>query len=199
MDVTPIETEYKGYRFRSRLEARWAVFFDELGIKYEYEPEGYDLGEHGWYLPDFWLPTFDGGMFCEVKPEGADFSKAEIFGRVVGVKMWFCEGAPASAIYKIYTPADSWGPEIITCGIPNWDEAGGEDRMFGAPCGVARECGKLCYSKLQQRPHRKIDVGIRELEAYSRPPCLDVYDAAIAARQARFEFGQVGAPKNWRE
>lgn len=25
-----IETEYKGYRFRSRLEARWAVFFDTL-------------------------------------------------------------------------------------------------------------------------------------------------------------------------
>lgn len=48
-----IETRYKGYRFRSRLEARWAVFFDALGIKWEYEPEGYDLGEAGWYLPDF--------------------------------------------------------------------------------------------------------------------------------------------------
>lgn len=27
-----IETRYKGYRFRSRLEARWAVFFDALGL-----------------------------------------------------------------------------------------------------------------------------------------------------------------------
>ena len=38
-----IETEYKGYRFRSRLEARWAVFFDACGVKWEYEPEGYVL------------------------------------------------------------------------------------------------------------------------------------------------------------
>ena len=66
-----IETVYKGYRFRSRLEARWAVFFDKLGIKYEYEKEGFDLGEHGRYLPDFWLPKM--GIWCEVKSsEGFD-------------------------------------------------------------------------------------------------------------------------------
>ena len=39
-----IQTEYKGYLFRSRLEARWAVFFDACGVDWEYEPEGYDLG-----------------------------------------------------------------------------------------------------------------------------------------------------------
>lgn len=50
-----IETKYNGYRFRSRTEARWAVFFDSLGLRYDYEKEGFDLdGE--WYLPDFWLP-----------------------------------------------------------------------------------------------------------------------------------------------
>lgn len=38
-----IETIYNGYRFRSRLEARWAIFFDELKIKYQYELEGYEL------------------------------------------------------------------------------------------------------------------------------------------------------------
>ena len=32
-----IETEYNCYKFRSRLEARWAVFFDALGWEYEYE------------------------------------------------------------------------------------------------------------------------------------------------------------------
>lgn len=37
--LTAIETEYGGYKFRSRLEARWAVFFDMLGIKWEYEEE----------------------------------------------------------------------------------------------------------------------------------------------------------------
>ena len=29
--IKAIPTEYKGYRFRSRLEARWAVFFDACG------------------------------------------------------------------------------------------------------------------------------------------------------------------------
>ena len=31
-EIKAIETYYKGYRFRSRLEARWAVFFDAAGI-----------------------------------------------------------------------------------------------------------------------------------------------------------------------
>lgn len=53
-----IETEYKGYRFRSRLEARWAVFFDACGVKWEYEPEGFDLGDGIYYLPDFLLRNF---------------------------------------------------------------------------------------------------------------------------------------------
>ena len=52
-EIKAIETEYKGYRFRSRLEARWAVFFDSLGVRYEYEPEGFDLGNGDLYLPDF--------------------------------------------------------------------------------------------------------------------------------------------------
>jgi hypothetical protein len=37
------ETRYRGCRFRSRIEARWAVFFDTLGIKWWYEPEGFSL------------------------------------------------------------------------------------------------------------------------------------------------------------
>lgn len=44
--MKPIETRYAGCRFRSRLEARWAVFFDTLGVKWLYEPEGFVVG-HG--------------------------------------------------------------------------------------------------------------------------------------------------------
>lgn len=51
--IKAIETVYNGYRFRSRLEARWAVFFDTLGVKYEYEPQGFELSEGICYLPDF--------------------------------------------------------------------------------------------------------------------------------------------------
>ena len=54
--IKSIETIYKGYRFRSRLEARWAVFFDALKIRWEYEKEGYALSS-GYYLPDFFLPS----------------------------------------------------------------------------------------------------------------------------------------------
>jgi hypothetical protein len=39
-----IPTMYKGIQFRSRLEARWAVFFDTLGIEWEYETQGYEIG-----------------------------------------------------------------------------------------------------------------------------------------------------------
>ena len=53
--MKPLETEYKSYKFRSRLEARWAVFFDACDVKWEYEPEGFDLGEGLYYLPDFLL------------------------------------------------------------------------------------------------------------------------------------------------
>ena len=71
MDIKPIETVYKGYKFRSRLEARWAVFFDACGVEWEYEPEGYDLGDGVYYLPDFLLHDVDGrdggDIYVEVK------------------------------------------------------------------------------------------------------------------------------------
>lgn len=69
--IKPIETIYKGYRFRSRLEARWAVFFDHLGIPYDYEREGYQT-EFGWYLPDFYIFPYGEtpyGYIVEVKPD----------------------------------------------------------------------------------------------------------------------------------
>jgi predicted nuclease of restriction endonuclease-like RecB superfamily len=55
MEVESIETFYNNILFRSRLEARWAIFWDVLQVKYEYEPEKFDLGEIV-YIPDFWLP-----------------------------------------------------------------------------------------------------------------------------------------------
>lgn len=52
-EIKPIQTYYNGHLFRSRLEARWAVVFNTLGVQYEYEPEGFDLGGGLRYLPDF--------------------------------------------------------------------------------------------------------------------------------------------------
>jgi hypothetical protein len=69
-DLKAIETRYAGCRFRSRLEARWAVFFDTLRISWEYEPQGYEIeslrdGTTRRYLPDFYLPTLK--HYVEVK------------------------------------------------------------------------------------------------------------------------------------
>ena len=63
--IKAIETVYNGYRFRSRLEARWAIFMDRAGIPYFYEPEGFILPDGTRYLPDFYLP--DSKTFVECK------------------------------------------------------------------------------------------------------------------------------------
>lgn len=88
-EIKPIETYYNGYCFRSRLEARWAVFFDTLGVKYEYEPEG--LIKNGIrYLPDFKVQCHgyrgecsDGSfpLFIEVKGKmtESDGEKIKVF------------------------------------------------------------------------------------------------------------------------
>ena len=69
-----IQTKYHGVLFRSRIEARWAVFYDALGIEWEYEKEGYQLpGNLGAYLPDFWIPS----LSCWIEIKGANPSKAE--------------------------------------------------------------------------------------------------------------------------
>ena len=64
MTLKPIETRYRGYRFRSRLEARWAVVFDALELSWQYEPEGFDFGQGDYYLPDFYL---EGIGWLEIK------------------------------------------------------------------------------------------------------------------------------------
>lgn len=82
--IKPLETHYAGFRFRSRMEARWAVFMDALSIPYQYEPEAYQT-KAGKYLPDFYIPHID--MFMEVKsPEAGerDYNKIRGLTRITG-------------------------------------------------------------------------------------------------------------------
>lgn len=60
------QTIYRGIIFRSMLEARWAVLFDLIGIRFEYEPKQFKT-PHGFYLPDFYLPEL--GVWIEIKPD----------------------------------------------------------------------------------------------------------------------------------
>jgi hypothetical protein len=89
-DIKPIETYYNGYRFRSRLEARWAVFFDEIGIKYEYELEGLEMNGVK-YLPDFYLPEFRclfevkrGGVFERGVPK-QDWMDSDDYKKIMAI------------------------------------------------------------------------------------------------------------------
>ncbi|MEB3360590.1 MAG: hypothetical protein VKI42_00515 [Synechococcaceae cyanobacterium] len=79
--IKAIETIAFGCRFRSRLEARWAVVLETLGITWMYEHEGFET-EHGRYLPDFWLPDLH--TYIEIKPDflyidspGSDWRKLD--------------------------------------------------------------------------------------------------------------------------
>lgn len=102
MTIKPIETEYNGYRFRSRLEARWAVFFDAIRAPYAYEYEGFDL-EGTWYLPDFWLPEMK--SWLEVKgqtPTPQELAKAEQLCRFTRQTVFVFVGEPHNPLHRIY-------------------------------------------------------------------------------------------------
>ena len=61
-----LETEYNGVLFRSRLEARWAIMFDALGLEWIYEPECFVLENKLKYTPDFYLKKYN--LYVEIKP-----------------------------------------------------------------------------------------------------------------------------------
>jgi len=74
MPIKNIETEYNGLKFRSKLEAMHAKFFDKHGIKWIYEPHIIEYSE-GEYLPDFYFPEIK--CYFEVKGDGVPgFGKA---------------------------------------------------------------------------------------------------------------------------
>ena len=187
MDIKPIETVYNGYRFRSRLEARWAVFFDAAGIEYEYEPQGYVFDDGTKYLPDFFLPDFN--IYCEIKAcRELDDGKAEKFAftpESAGVLV--CYGQPCDHDLRFMT--------FYEC---NDGGAGCYDTDWG-PYGSVMITEYLDGSG----PCIYVDDGRSERVFYqaSRVGCAyemagsvadwNVFrDAEIAARQARFEHGE---------
>ena len=62
--IQAIKTFHNGYYFRSRTEARQAVFYDSFDEYYEYEPEGWPCPTR-WYLIDFLIPRLE--FYHEVK------------------------------------------------------------------------------------------------------------------------------------
>lgn len=118
-----IPTEYKGIRFRSKLEADWARFFDGQKIKWEYEPTGIYVGDQ-FTLCDFHLPE---------------------------VRQWFeVKGVWTEAESEKYLAfADAIDPEDLFVGGPHGLLAGTWDGNWEAACAVGcSECGLTRFERL---------------------------------------------------
>lgn len=96
-----IETHYRGFRFRSRLEARWAVCFDHMGLDWNYEEEGFELPS-GRYLPDFVVRRKGSSLktYVEIKPDKPDHKAKKLcFELAQGLEkddVLFLFGAPGA-------------------------------------------------------------------------------------------------------
>lgn len=98
---TVIPTKYRGRFYRSRLEARWAVFFDVLNLKFEYELEGVELADGTRYLPDFYLPQVK--WWVEIKPTVSAFGKQQkpyLFTKYTAQPILMLHGSPAFTSYS---------------------------------------------------------------------------------------------------
>lgn len=77
-----IETKWHGCRFRSKLEAQWAIVFEVMGLEWEYEPMGFRLGNGLWYMPDFVIAGLvgvgDGWCFVEVKGNMTELDRSKV-------------------------------------------------------------------------------------------------------------------------
>ncbi len=172
-----IETVYNGYRFRSRLEARWAVFFDVLGIQYEYEKEGFEFDDGTKYLPDFWLPQVN--VWAEVKPKpltDEEIRKCVLLYAATGEPCMALEGLPNFKEYDYIYPPGALFDNPTMVRLPHTIGTGylDEHRFF-------------CQGYPDENDHSYFDN-------YSSLKWGDqrFTAAVIAAKSARFEHGERG-------
>jgi hypothetical protein len=216
MTLKAIDTAYKGYLFRSRLEARWAVFFDALGLKWEYEAEGYDL-DGVWYLPDFRVQTPQGSdMWVEVKREDVVTDpKFERFKQTVSEqsicsRVFIVSGTPLQhfARHKICLRCGSlvehdWDDiQLIYSNTPNLPAL--SDGLSDAGYGTSSYCFPCDVETPQGGGHSSLNDGLFGLiytphKGYIlqdrdeiRRVLKRVREAATKAQQARFEHGANG-------
>lgn len=109
--IKAISTMYQGRRFRSRLEARWAIFFDAIDVGWEYEVEGFEIGSTK-YLTDFKISSFGKykvDAFIEIKPNSPtreEIKKCYEVANGTGINMLLICGAPG--IPEFLSLGDNW-------------------------------------------------------------------------------------------
>lgn len=211
--IKPIETVYNGYRFRSRLEARWAVFFDTLNISYQYEPEGFDLGDGVKYLPDFYLPEFD--MYVEIKPFDKSIVKYSGDDNIWEQKCRLFRDVTNRAILLCYDPPAE-GPWKQLFAFDTCDSSGGSSEYYAefvifngqvVLCTEPERPDRIVYTQFGENLNVNDRVGTPSMFAKDYSLLWDracqIYDAKnddiltkakTNARQARFEHGE--KPRN---
>ena len=184
-----IETQYKGYRFRSRLEARWAIFFDELGIRWQYETEGFVLNDKTWYLPDFFI-NIKTMMFNQSCFEYWDIGHFDIF-----IEIKPTPETAADAGNELYNNFNE--PIAIIPGTPYYYpinvmfsiQDDGKRQSYMAHIGVD-DNDEPCLFCMFEPPGEDASYGIMHMII---PMMHRTQHASEAARSARFEFGESGA------
>ena len=198
--IKPTEPKYKGYRFRSCLEARWAVFFDGMGIEWGYETQGYQLSNGACYLPDFFLTELK--IWVEVKP-----TKPSNFNELQNVvRFSFDQDEPLLLIlgypgeHSIYLIDNWFDPTFLTNKDSDdfYKYFDNQDRALEEFIRFAEENRRVNFGMIPlQRPKpdgKKIQWRIvHEIQPYYFRKTIAA--AANAARSARFEFGESGKSK----
>ncbi len=192
-----IETQYNGRLFRSRLEARWAVFFDSLGVNYEYEHDGFELAHGDWYLPDFWIPISD--FYIEIKPKG--YKELDLDGYVdtliKNAKMVGSQQSEFALRSSFVLFGNPWPEEYELVGYIKGDpidDAQFVRKLIFAEC---RRCDGLCYYIVDNEANELGwgNIGNHTCDDHDRWPLLEgsqIQAAYKAARSARFEHGYSG-------
>lgn len=96
-----IPTEYNGVKFRSRLEARIAMFMDRVEMPWSYERITLRLPSGNTYTPDFFLPRQN--LLVEVKPafpHVEEMQKCEAVARDVGMRVVLLYGSDLGPAYR---------------------------------------------------------------------------------------------------
>jgi len=135
--MNAIPTIYRGVKFRSRLEARWAVFFDTMEIDWRYEHEGHAGGR--WYLCDFYLPQFD--LWLEIKPSHPsedEIAKCIALAAAVSGKVRLLYGVIGWWRWR------AWSDPARGGGVGFWRERDGEQWIGQADETVPLYCPCVC-------------------------------------------------------
>lgn len=115
MSRDSLSTVYKNQTYRSQTEARWAIFFEVIGISFSYEPEQFTLSNGSLYTPDFYLLDFS--AYFEVKPNSEEIVTEEcIKARCLskdrpGQRVWLTLGGPAPNTPNIL-PLEIWKENV---------------------------------------------------------------------------------------